>query len=38
MEISSELSTDDVRELFFSQLRRMSIDSCKQEAVHACSI
>ncbi len=38
MDISSELSTDAVSKLFFSQIRRMSIDSCKQEAVHACSI
>ncbi len=38
MEIVSELSTDAVSELFFSQIRRMSIDSCRQEAVHACSL
>ncbi len=38
MEISSELSVEEVGRLFFSQIRRMSIDSCRQEAVHACSI
>ncbi len=38
MDMRSELSTDAVSELFFSQIRRMSIDSCRQEVVHACSV
>ncbi|GEM_PF-5682826 len=34
----STLSTDDVEQLFFSQIKRMSIEALRPDASHAFSV